>query len=266
MLGTRASSPPATSPADGAVESQLGTTRLIERLDPAVVLALGDTQYRNGTIAEYLRSYDPTWGRFLSKTFPVPGNHEYNTPRAAGFFRYFGRRTFGGRGFYSFNRGGWHLVALDSVRGRRPDDRQLRWLRRDLAGNDARCELAFFHHPLFTSGLGAPASPHMAAFWRILFRQGVDVVLNGHAHSYERFVKLTPGGKRSPRGIREIVVGTGGIGLTNSATRSGAVRSGSGGSVSSPCDCFATPIAGGSWRPTGVRSIGAAPAASADAP
>ncbi|MET0801488.1 MAG: metallophosphoesterase [Actinomycetota bacterium] len=192
---------------------QLGTTRLIERLDPVAVLALGDTQYRSGTIAEYLRSYDPTWGRFLSKTFPVPGNHEYNTPRAAGFFRYFGPRTFGGRGYYSFNRGGWHLVALDSVRGRRPDERQLRWLRRDLVGNDATCELAFFHHPLFTSGLGAPASPDMAVFWRILFRHGVDVVLNGHAHSYERFVKLTPGGKRSPRGIREIVVGTGGIGV-----------------------------------------------------
>ena len=192
---------------------QLGTTKLIERLDPRVVLALGDTQYRNGTIEEYLRSYDPTWGRFLSTTFPVPGNHEYNTPGAAGFFRYFGPRTFGGRGFYSFNRGGWHLVALDSMTGLRPHRAQLRWLRRDLERNGARCEVAFFHHPLFTSGLGAPPSPSMAVFWKILFRHGVDVVLNGHAHSYERFAKLTPAGERSPRGIRQIVVGTGGVNL-----------------------------------------------------
>ncbi|MGH2540987.1 MAG: metallophosphoesterase family protein, partial [Actinomycetota bacterium] len=192
---------------------QLGTTRLIERLDPAAVLALGDTQYRSGTIEEYLGSYDPTWGRFLSTTFPVPGNHEYNTPGAAGFFQYFGWRTFGGRGYYSFDRGGWHLVALDSAMGLRPDEAQLRWLRRDLERNDARCEVAFFHHPLFTSGLGAPASPDMAAFWRILFRNGVDVVLNGHAHSYERFARLTPDGRRSPRGIRQIVVGTGGVNL-----------------------------------------------------
>jgi hypothetical protein len=196
-----------------ACDAQRGTTRLIERLDPSAVLALGDTQYRYGRLTEYMRSYDPTWGRFLSKTFPVPGNHEYNTPNAAGFFRYFGRRTFGGRGYYSFDRGAWHIVALDSVRGRLPEERQLRWLRRDLRRNDDRCQVAFFHHPLFTSGTEAPPSPFMVAFWSILFRQGVDVILNGHAHSYERFAKLTPTGEPSARGIRQIVVGTGGAGL-----------------------------------------------------
>jgi 3',5'-cyclic AMP phosphodiesterase CpdA len=194
-------------------DSQRGTTRLIERLDPVAVLALGDTQYRYGRLSEYMRSYDATWGRFLPKTYPVPGNHEYNTPNAAGFFRYFGPRTFGGRGYYSFDRGAWHIVALDSVRGKMPAARQLRWLRADLSRNDDRCEVAYFHHPLFTSGTEALPSRFMAAFWEILYRQGVDVILNGHAHNYERFARLTPAGRPSTRGIRQIVVGTGGAGL-----------------------------------------------------
>ncbi len=211
-----------------------------------------------------MRSYDPTWGRFLSKTFPVPGNHEYNTPNAAGFFRYFGRRTFGGRGYYSFDRGAWHIVALDSVRGRLPDERQLRWLRRDLRRNDDRCQVAFFHHPLFTSGTEAPPSPFMVAFWSILFRQGVDVILNGHAHSYERFAKLTPTGEPQPAASVRSLSAQEGQGCTNSVTRSREVNVGSEHTGSFSCAYSPMHTRGDSCRSMGRRATAGTRTAIAD--
>ena len=190
---------------------QRRTARLVLRIDPAVALTLGDNQYPDGALRDFESSYDPTWGRFKRITRPVPGNHEYHTSGADGYFDYFGRRAHRANGgYYSFNVGRWHLVAVNSGTGR-ISDRQLRWIRRDLRRSDARCELAYWHHPRWSSGTTHGSDPDMGPLWTVLYRAGVDVVLNGHEHNYERFAKLAPSGQRAPhRGIREFVVGTGG--------------------------------------------------------
>jgi hypothetical protein len=192
-------------------DSHRATARLIRRIGPRVLLPLGDNQYNDGALRDYLASYDPTWGRFKRRTRPTPGNHDYNTAGADGYFDYFGRRAHrGSGGFYSFNVGRWHLVSINSGSGK-PTDRQLRWVRRNLANDGHRCELAYWHHPRWSSGSEHGSDERMDGLWRVLYRAGVDVVLNGHEHNYERFALLSPTGSSAPRsGIREFVVGTGG--------------------------------------------------------
>jgi calcineurin-like phosphoesterase family protein len=190
--------------------AQRRTANLVGRLDPRLVLPLGDTQYERGELRDFRRSYGPTWGRFRHRTRPVPGNHEYLTRRARGFFRYFNPVLRGHRGFYSFDAGGWHVLALNSERRSK---RQTRWLRGTLRRNDHVCELAYWHRPRWSSGSTHGGTQAVARWWRILYGAGADVVLNGHEHNYERFAKMTPRGRDRGDGIREFVVGTGGRSL-----------------------------------------------------
>jgi Calcineurin-like phosphoesterase len=141
----------------------------------------------------------------------VPGNHEHRTPGASGYFGYWGRQARpAGTSYYSFDLGGWHLVALDSNLDVSADSAQARWLRSDLASSSARCKLAFFHHPRFSSGEHGD-TPEMGAIFEILYDARVSVVLAGHDHHYERFAPLDPSGEVEPtRGVRSFVVGTGG--------------------------------------------------------
>jgi Calcineurin-like phosphoesterase len=185
---------------------QRKTARLVRRLDPKAVLALGDNQYESGGLQDFRRSYRPTWGRFRARTHPVPGNHDYSQ----GYFRFFGRKAHGPRGYYTYRIGRWRLFALNSENR---SHQQTRWLRRELRRDNHRCELAYWHEPRWSSGTYHGGTSAVAGWWRILYRQGVDVVLNGHEHNYERFARLTAGGRRSARGIREFVVGTGGNGI-----------------------------------------------------
>lgn len=193
---------------------QRRTAALVRSIAPTAVLTLGDNQYPRGALEDFEASYDPTWGRFKSITRPVPGNHEYLTEGALGYFRYFGRRAHRRRGgFYSFDIGAWHLVAVNSGRGS-ISPRQLTWIRRDLRRDDAMCDLAYWHHPRWSSSSDGP-DRDMAPLWRMVVRQGVDVVLNGHRHQYERFAPLSLGGRVDRRnGVREFVVGTGGASLS----------------------------------------------------
>jgi hypothetical protein len=189
------------------------TAALIAAIDPRAVLTLGDNQYPDGALRDFRSSYDPTWGRFKGKTFPSPGNHEYHTPGARGYFDYFGSRAHRGTGgWYAFDLGRWQLLSINTG-NRAPNDFRLHWVRRILARDGHRCELAYWHQPRFSSGHEHGSDPRMADLWRVLYRAGVDVVLNGHEHNYERFALLDPSGRRSRRGIREFVVGTGGAGL-----------------------------------------------------
>ena len=189
-----------------------GTARLIGRLHPTAVLALGDNQYPDGALRDYRRSYDLTWGRFERKTHPTPGNHDYGSSRAAGYFGYFGARAHRARGgFYSFNLGRWHIISVNSGPGRIPHN-SLGWISRNLNADHHLCELAYWHHPRWSSGREHGSDQGMSALWGVLFRAGVDVVLNGHEHNYERFALMAPSGGPAPRiGIREFVVGTGGF-------------------------------------------------------
>jgi hypothetical protein len=179
------------------------------------VLALGDLQYEAGALADFRRAYARSWGRFRSITYPVPGNHEYGTSRAAGYYAYFGPRAGDpARGYYSFDIGAWHLIALNSncgaVGGCGVSSPQGRWLQRDLAAHRNTCTLAYWHHPRFSSGLHGSDDAY-DGFWRLLYAAGADVVLTGHDHTYERFAPQTPAARLDEaRGIASFIVGTGG--------------------------------------------------------
>jgi hypothetical protein len=193
------------------------TARILDRND-GTVLALGDEVQGDGSLDELLDVYAPTWGRHRWRTHPVPGNHEYLTPHAGAYFAYFcdaAGAPF--KGFYSFDVGSWHLVALNSIcaDGNTNDvdcsagSEQERWLRADLAAHPTRCTLAYWHQPRFSSVDGP--NDGTRDLWRALHDAGVELVLNGHAHVYERFAPQTPEGAPDPeRGIRQFVVGTGG--------------------------------------------------------
>ncbi len=173
------------------------------------MLALGDTQYETGAYADYLQSYDPTWGAFKQRTFPVVGNHEYRTPGAQGFFSYFGERVPGPRAWYASNIGAWRIYVLNSNCDQVDCDAQVQWLKEDLVAHPRRCSLAAMHHPRFSSG------PHgnsvwAARFWPALDKHQADLVLAGHDHDYERFAPKHNSGAVAANGLRSFVVGTGG--------------------------------------------------------
>lgn len=173
------------------------------------MLALGDTQYPSGRLVDYRYSYDRTWGRFRRITLPVPGNHEYGTTGAAGYFRYFGARAHPPRGWYAVDRGAWRIYVLNTNCSAVSCRAERRWLDHDLRVHPSRCSLAAMHHPRFSTGPHGPSSD-AKRFWPILDRQQVDVALAGHDHGYERFARMHVDGTVAQDGIRSFVVGTGG--------------------------------------------------------
>lgn len=197
---------------------QQATSDLVGDLDPTVVMPLGDTQYQRATLANYRTSYGPTWGRYLKITRPVIGNHEYFTRGARDYFHYFGRAAGDPvKGYYSFDVGSWHVVVLNSqcvfVGGCEKGSPQERWLRNDLAANKTRCTLAAWHEPRRSSGDHLP-NVAVDALWRDLAAAGAEIVLSGHDHNYERLAPLDGSGRvDEERGIRQFIVGTGGVGL-----------------------------------------------------
>ena len=214
------------APTDASNCHQQQTSDLVVGAAPAAVALLGDTQYETGTTMEYTGSFAPTWGRLKAVSWPAAGNHEYGTPNATGYFGYFGARAGDpSLGYYSYDLGSWHIVALNSncadpatpgtpacANGPlgRVTAAQVRWLEQDLAAHPASCTLAYWHHPRFSSGLHG-ADPGTAALWDTLYAQGADVVLGGHDHDYERFGAQDPVARPDPQyGIRQFVVGTGG--------------------------------------------------------
>lgn len=189
------------------------TARLLDSI-PGTVFALGDNAYQSGTMQEYNDCYDRTWGRHRYRTRPVPGNHEYETPGAGPYFDYFGTNAGPrGIGYYSFDLGSWHVVALNSNIPVFAESPQGAWLRADLSANAARCTLAYWHFPRFSSGRHGNYE-RMRDVWSILYEAGAEVVLSGHDHTYERFAPQDPDGSADQaRGIRQFVAGTGGANL-----------------------------------------------------
>jgi acid phosphatase type 7 len=210
--------PPLNHPASGeaSVCKQMATGNLIRDVHPAAVLELGDNQYPVGRYQSYERYYGPSWGRFKAISHPVPGNHEYLSRDANGYYHYFGAAAGDpARGYYSFNLGNWHLIALNAqcgfIGGCGRGSPEERWLANDLRQHRTSCVLAYWHQPLFSSGQHGDDLTY-ETFWRDLFAAHADVVLNGHDHDYERFAPQDPSGRSDPSGIREFVVGTGGKG------------------------------------------------------
>ncbi len=190
------------------------TARLLDGI-PGTVVTLGDNAYDTGSAEDFAACYDPTWGRHLDRTRPVPGNHDYYTPGAAGYFGYFGDRAGNpATGWYSYDVGAWHVVALNSncpeIGGCGPGSPELEWLAADLATHPVACTVALMHHPRFSSG-GHDDDMDLGPMWQVLYDNDVDVVLSGHDHIYERFAPQNPWGVADPaRGIVQFVVGTGG--------------------------------------------------------
>lgn len=196
------------------------TADLIASIDPTAVFTVGDNAYRSGTLAEFNTGYSPTWGRFKDKTRPVPGNHEYATPSASGYFDYFngtgkdtgiaGER---GKGYYSWDTGDWHFVAVNSDIDHAAGSAQLDWLAADLAASTKPCTAAYTHHPRYSSGEHGD-DPGMAPLVSILAGGATDVLIQGHDHDYERFAPVSASGHvDTTGGLRTFVIGTGGAEL-----------------------------------------------------
>ena len=194
------------------------TGRLLDQLQ-GIVLALGDLAYFHGTSEEFAQCYAPHWGRHRDRTRPAPGNHDYETPGAAPYFAFFGELAGPpGDGFYSFVAGGWRLISLNSNVPTGPGSPQHAWLQRELQ-QPARCTLAYWHHPLMSSGPNGD-NPSTKPLWDLLYAAGAEVVLVGHDHIYERYVPQNPDGQLDrDRGIRQFIVGTGGAALTSIVSR-----------------------------------------------
>jgi 3',5'-cyclic AMP phosphodiesterase CpdA len=194
-----------------AQEAEL-TARLLDRIAGTVV-SLGDNVYPNSTAELLARCYTPTWGRHLSRTLAVPGNHDWELSAGAPFFSYIGAAAGpAGRGYFSTTLGAWHVVVLNSNVAASPGSAQYEWLKADLADSPAACTIAMWHHPLYSSGTNGNSS-QMRDAWRLLYNAGAELVLNGHDHDYERFAPQDADGHADTRGIREFVVGTGGASL-----------------------------------------------------
>jgi PKD repeat protein len=189
------------------------TANLMDTI-PGTVFADGDNAYPDGSSTAYKNCYNPTWGRFKARTKPVPGNHDYLTTGASGYFNYFGAAAGqSGKGYYSYDLGTWHIVALNSNIAMNVGSPQEVWLKADLAKSTKRCTLAYWHHPLFSSG-NEGAHPETQPLFQDLYNAGAEVVVVGHDHDYERFAPQSWNGVAdSAYGIREIVAGTGGGGL-----------------------------------------------------
>ena len=221
---------------------QAATATLIEDLEPDAVAALGDNQYQNGELANYNSMYDPSWGAFKDITFPAIGNHEYEgdpeRDSDSGYFEYFGDVAAGPNGYYRWSLGDWTIFVLNSGAidytrtganggAALPDDcwpvscaagsAQLDWLTGELDSlPDDACVLAYWHHPRFSSGFGGDNQdyPETGPMYEALYDHGVEILLNGHAHNYERFEPIEPDGTPdAANGVTNFVVGTGGRSL-----------------------------------------------------
>jgi|SRR5580658_1591217 hypothetical protein len=200
-------------------EGARATAKLLEQI-PGTIFAAGDLAYEKGTATEFQNCYGTTWGEFKARTKPTPGNHEYADPTASAYFQYWGAQAGpAGKGYYSFDLGSWHVVALNTNCGAKDlggcgkGSPQEEWLRKDLTEHPDSCVLAYGHHALFSSGVfkSHAIHPELKELWRDLYAAHAALVLAGHEHSYERFALQDPDGHADPvNGIREIVVGTGG--------------------------------------------------------
>ena len=208
--------------ADCSDTGHLLTAELLAQTTDATVQTFGDNAYPHGSSSDFLGCYDRSWGAVKGRTNPAIGDHEYETPSAAGYFGYFAERLarFGpsardpARAYYSYDLGPWHLVVLNAscwkVRACSVE-RQLAWLDQDLGRHVSRCTLAVLHSPRWSSGDVHGDNREMQGYWDSLYAAGADVIVGGDDHVYERYAPQDPHGAYDPRrGLRQFTVGTGG--------------------------------------------------------
>lgn len=220
---------PGSSPRTSTKCRQADTADLLGAGGYAAVLPLGDEQYNCGELAEFQRAYDPTWGAYNAVAHPIVGDNEYagsgcSTPGASGYYTYFGSRanpqdpscTRACQGYYSYDLGNWHLVALNSecnqagVGGCGASGPMATWLKSDLRQHANQCILAYMHRPYWGNG---SVTTKFKPFVQILYDAGADLLLNGHVHYYQRFAPQDPSSRSDPnRGLVQVTAGTGGVG------------------------------------------------------
>ena len=229
--GDIACAPPGTRTASKC--HQAATADLLAGAD--AVLPIGDEQYNCGQLSAFNQVYDASWGQYKSVSNPAVGDNEYagngcSTPGASGYFTYFGDRasprepgcTINCQGYYSYDVGSWHVVALNSectqpgVGGCSANSPQTQWLKADLAAHPNTCTLAYFHRPYFSDKGGTVAK--VKQLFTALYNGGADVLLVGHQHIYERFRPQSPSGAAATNGVRQFIVGTGGRSQTTPAS------------------------------------------------
>jgi hypothetical protein len=174
------------------------------------VITLGDHAYPHGAREDFRNCYDPHWGSFRSRTYPSPGNHDMETEGGLPYYEYFGLNAGPpGRGYYSYTAGSWFVLSLNSELGAQGRDTQVEWARRELDANRTDCALAYFHRPLVSSGTNG--ADRMRPLARALYGAGVELILTGHEHFYERFSRQDADGRPDPAfGFDLLIVGTGG--------------------------------------------------------
>ena len=182
------------------------TAKLLDNIR-GTVFVLGDNVYVDATYSDFTNCYHPTWGRHKDRTKPVPGNHEYFTTEAAGYFRYFDNIP----SYYAYDLGDWRIYALNSEIDVSSTSAQIQWLKNDLAENSRLCVLAYWHTPLWSTRYEDGSDATYETLWGTLHDAGAELVINGHVHNYERFKEMNPDGVAASPGLREIVVGTGGV-------------------------------------------------------
>jgi hypothetical protein len=190
------------------------TSILLDQI-PGTIFTAGDNAYPDGTLEDFNKCYESTWGRHKVRTRPSPGNHEYHDGHATGYFSYFGAAAGDStKGYYSYDLGTWHVVVLNSNIDVGEESDQIQWLRSDLAAHPALCTVAYWHHAFLSSS--PDATPEMRPAWKALYAAGAEVAITAHHHAYERFAPVNGDVKLDKhRGIREFVVGTGGALLDN---------------------------------------------------
>ena len=214
-LGTPPITIAAVGDGAGSYPGNFQVSSMIVNQQPDLFLYLGDV-YEHGTRTEYHNWYglrDNLYGRLRDITNPTVGNHEYLTPGAAGYFFYWDNVPH----MYSYNTAGWHFVSFDSNEAYNqvaPTSAQYKWLESDLRANTLPCVLVYFHHPRYSIGPQGDTA-RLAQVWSLLAQYGVDVVLTGHDHSYQRWTAVDGSGNPAPQGITQFVVGNGGYGTQN---------------------------------------------------
>src|SRR2546422_4803025 len=170
--------------ADCSGSGDEATAALLDNI-AGTVFTLGDNVYPDGTATQFTQCYDPSWGRHKARTRPAPGNHDYHTSGASGYYGYFGSIAGpSGQGYYSYDLGAWHIISLNSQTSMSAGSAQETWLKADLAASTKRCTIAYWHYPRFSSGPHGSLSTS-SAIWQDLYNAGAEIVLNGHDHDYQ---------------------------------------------------------------------------------
>lgn len=189
-------------------------TALLLEVENGEIFTAGDNSNEDGFMYQYQKCFEPSWGRLMNRLHPVPGNHDYYGDDGKSYYEYFGERAGPpGKGYYSYDLGAWHIVALNSncdYVSCRPDSAQLKWLREDLEANKTQCTLAYWHDPMVGSALH-DYYYGVLPFWEALYDYGAEIIVNGHNHIFEVFSPQNPELKPDlENGIAQFIVGTGG--------------------------------------------------------